>query len=338
MRTADLDYTLPPELIAQSPLPRGEARILVLHREDGAVEHRQFQDLPAYLHPGDVLVLNDTRVTARRLHAFTPSGASVELLLLRPLGCAEWEALVRPGRKCRPGAVLHVQDPAGSVVALEVAGIVDGGARILRAPDARTRDELAFCGTVPTPPYIHVPLQDEERYQTVYAREGGSAAAPTAGLHFTRQMLECLAAQGIKIASVTLHVGVDTFRPVKTPKLEEHAMHGEWYHISSEAAEAIGSAAGRIVAVGTTVVRTLETAASGRRHVRSGCGETKLFITPGFRFQVVDALITNFHLPRSTLLALVSAFAGHDRVMAAYAEAVRARYRFYSFGDAMLIL
>ncbi|MGC8668751.1 MAG: tRNA preQ1(34) S-adenosylmethionine ribosyltransferase-isomerase QueA [Chthonomonadales bacterium] len=338
MRTADLDYSLPPELIAQTPLPRGEARLLVLHRRDGSIEHRTFRDLKGYLRPGDTLVLNDTRVTARRLYARTLSNARVELLLIRPIGDTDWEALVRPGRKCRVGSVLQVEDPNGNTACLTVAEVTQLGGRILRAEDEVTRDALGRSGSIPTPPYIHVPLEDEERYQTVYARNDGSAAAPTAGLHFTRQMLDDLARSGVKIVHVTLHVGTDTFRPVKTATLEEHPMHGEWYHISNEAAHAVNNTPGRIVAAGTTVVRTLESAAGGKRCVRSGSGETTLFITPGFEFQVVDALITNFHLPRSTLIALVAAFAGRDKVMAAYAEAVDARYRFYSFGDAMLIV
>jgi len=338
MRTAELDYFLPPELIAQTPLPRGESRLLVLHRRNGTVEHRRFKDLPTYLAPGDTLVLNDTRVTARRIHAHTPLGADVELLLLRPIGMTDWEALVRPGRKCRVGARLEAANGVGKPVTLEVVGITETGGRILRASDASSRDALAHAGTIPTPPYIHTRLEDEERYQTVYAREGGSAAAPTAGLHFTAAMLQELSQRGIRIVPITLHVGVDTFRPVKTPTLEAHAMHGEWYHISNEAADAINGSHGRIVAAGTTVVRALESAATGTRCVRSGCAETRLFIMPGYQFRVVDAMLTNFHLPRSTLLALVAAFAGREAVLAAYAEAVKARYRFYSFGDAMFIV
>lgn len=338
MRTDDFDYRLPEELIAQIPLPRGQSRLLVLHRDTGQIELRRFLDLPEYLKPGDVLVLNDTRVTARRLMAVRESGQPVELLLLRPRGETEWEALVRPGRQLRPGACLRFTLRDGTEGSAAVLATTPEGGRVLCFQSREMRDRLAHEGVVPLPPYIHTTLEDEERYQTVYARPGGSAAAPTAGLHFTPEMLDSLRAEGIRIVSLTLHVGVDTFRPVRSEVVEAHVMHGEWFDLSSETAEAIHTAAGRVIAVGTTVVRALESAAVGPRHVVPGTRETRLFITPGYRFQVVEGMLTNFHLPKSTLLMLVCAFAGRERVLDAYHTAIEARFRFYSFGDAMLIV
>lgn len=338
MRTDEFDYTLPEELIAQTPLPRGESRLLVLHRADGHTEHRAFRDLLTYLQPGDTLVLNDTRVTARRVMALRPSGQPAELLFVRPRGVLEWEALVRPGKKLRPGSRLSIPVEDGEAVEVTIIGTTPEGGRVLRFPDSSNLDRVLRHGSTPLPPYIRTPLRDEERYQTVYAGPGGSAAAPTAGLHFTEEMLAEIARAGVEIARITLHIGVDTFRPVRSGTIEEHKMHGEWFSISPENAAKINATSGRVVAVGTTVVRALETAARDTGCVGAMRGETRLFITPGFRFRVVQALLTNFHLPRTTLLMLVSAFAGREKVLAAYRAAIAERYRFYSFGDAMLLV
>lgn len=338
MRTDDFDYTLPEELIAQTPLPRGKSRLLVLHRADGRIEHRAFGELLTYLQPGDTLVLNDTRVTARRVMARRALGQPAELLFIRPHGALEWEALVRPGKSLRPGCRLSIPVEDGEAVEARVVETTPEGGRILRFLDASDADRVMRHGSIPLPPYIHAPLQDEERYQTVYAGPGGAAAAPTAGLHFTDEMLEEIGRAGVEIVRVTLHIGVDTFRPVRAGTIEEHKMHGEWFSISPESAARINATSGRVVAVGTTVVRALETAARATGCVEAMSGETRLFITPGFRFRVVQALLTNFHLPRSTLLMLVSAFAGREKVLAAYRVAIAERYRFYSFGDAMLII
>ena len=330
------DYTLPEELIAQEPIePRDHSRLMVLHRDTQAIEHRRFYNLPEYLRAGDVLVLNDTRVSAWRLVGRKPTGGRAEVLLLHPLADGRWHALVKPGRRLPEGSRVWVSD------ALEVVveGRLEGGLRVVRlVSDEPPEQLLPRLGQVPLPPYIHKQLTDPERYQTVYAHQPGSAAAPTAGLHFTPALLEQLRAQGVQLVSITLHVSLDTFRPLKTAQVEQHKMHGEWYTITPEAAAAINAAQGRIVAVGTTSVRTLESAAVGRHRVQAGSAETRLYITPGYEFKVVDALITNFHMPRTTMLVLVSAFAGHEFVMRAYQEAVRERYRFLSFGDAMLIL
>lgn len=338
MRTDDFDYHLPPELIAQRPLPRGESRLLVLHREDGRIEHRRFADLPEYVRSGDVLVINDSRVTARRYQAVRESGGAAEALLLRKRGATDWEALVQPGKRIRIGSRLRlVVAPGRWSEALVVASTPEGG-RVLRFESEAERDSLGDSGTTPLPPYIHERLDDEERYQTVYSAEGGSAAAPTAGLHFTLEMMAAIEELGAQFVKVTLHVGVDTFRPVKTEDVENHQMHGERYSVSEETAESIVNAAGRVIAVGTTSVRVLESAATDHRKIGAGSGETRLLITPGYRFKIVDALLTNFHLPKSTLLMLVSAFAGREKAMKAYREAVQEQYRFFSFGDAMLIV
>jgi len=338
MRTDEFDYVLPEELIAQTPLPRGKSRLLVLRRADGRPEHRRFADLLEYLLPGDTLVLNDSRVTARRLIARRESGQPAEALLLRPRGETEWEALIRPGKRLRTGACLRFALSGGAEVDAAIRETTAEGGRILRFADRQTRDRLATEGVAPLPPYIHTRLEDEERYQTVYAGPGGSAAAPTAGLHFTPEMLAQVESAGVQIARVTLHVGVDTFRPVRTEEVEAHVMHGEWFTISPQDAARINATPGRVVAVGTTVVRSLESAAVGPGCIAPTTAETRLFITPGFRFQIVQALLTNFHLPKSTLLMLVSAFAGREKVLAAYQAAIEERYRFYSFGDAMLIV
>lgn len=337
-RTDDFDYYLPEELIAQTPLPRGQSRLLILHRRENRVELRQFPDILEYLHPGDTLVINNTRVTARRIFGRRENGKPVEALLLRPFGECEWEALLKPARPLRVGARFTLLTADQTPVLADVTAATPEGGRRLRFADPETRDRLAREGEAPLPPYIHQRLQDEERYQTVYSGPGGSAAAPTAGLHFTNEMLEEIERRGIEIARLTLHVGVDTFRPVREENPQEHAMHGEWYTISPEAAERINATQGRIVAVGTTTARALESAAVAPRRVEPTTGVTRLFILPGYTFQVVEALLTNFHLPKSTLVMMVSALASREQILDAYRQAVEARFRFYSFGDAMLIV
>ena len=337
------DYELPEELIAQEPIePRDHVRMLVLHRETGAIEHRHFYDLPEYLREGDTLVLNDTRVSAWRLFGRKPTGGRVEVLLMRPLGDGRWQALVRPGRRLPEGTRVLIDTPPHEPpieMEVQIEARLQDGTRIVRLFANQPVEEiLPEVGRVPLPPYIHRELPDPERYQTVVARQPGSAAAPTAGLHFTPQLLETLRQQGVQVATITLHISLDTFRPLQADQIEEHKMHGEWYTVSPEAAEIINNTRGRIVAVGTTSVRTLESAAVGKRRVQAQTAETKLYITPGYEFKVVEGLITNFHLPRTTMLVLVSAFAGREKVLHAYREAVRLRYRFLSFGDAMLIL
>ena len=339
MRTADFDYALSPELIAQRPIePRDHARLLVTRRGDGSLEHRRFFDLPALLQPGDLLVANDSRVIPARLRTRKATGGAVELLLLRRTEAAgTWLTLARPSRRLRPGTMVSVEG-GGRVYEIEIGARRDDGLF-----EARLEDEalIEACGEAPLPPYIHEPLADPERYQTVYAREEGSAAAPTAGLHFTPGLMERLAARGVDVAYVTLHVGLDTFRPVEADDPREHHIHTEYAVLPPETARAIARArehGGRVVAVGTTSVRVLESAAQGSGAIEAYRGDTGLMILPGHEFHAVDAMITNFHLPRSTLLMLVSAFAGKDLIDAAYAEAVRERYRFYSFGDAMLLL
>jgi len=341
LRVSDFDYELPEELIAQEPVePRDAARLMVVHRVSGRVEHRVFRDLPEYLRAGDVLVLNDTRVIPARLFgAKEGTGGRVEVLLLRRLAPDVWEALVRPGRRLPVGA--RVVLGGGALVATAVDR-TDAGGRVLRfEPPGELERRLPEVGQMPLPPYIRRQLQDPERYQTVFAREEGSAAAPTAGLHFTPALLERIGAMGVEVVYLTLHVGLGTFRPVQVERVEEHRMHAEYYSVPPATAAAVSGAkreGRRVVAVGTTVARTLEAASSADGQVAPGHGWTDLFIYPGYRWKVVDALITNFHLPRSTLLMLVSAFLGRERTLAAYAEAVRERYRFFSFGDAMLIL
>ncbi|HEY8496330.1 MAG TPA: tRNA preQ1(34) S-adenosylmethionine ribosyltransferase-isomerase QueA [Limnochordales bacterium] len=340
MRVSDFDYELPEELIAQTPVePRDAARLLVVHRDTGLMEHRIFRDLPQYLRAGDVLVLNDTRVMPARLFGVKAStGGRVEVLLLRRRGPDAWEALVRPGRRLPVGTRIVFGE---GQLSAEVIDRTEAGGRVLRFAPADDLDErLKELGQVPLPPYIRAPLADPERYQTVYARDAGSAAAPTAGLHFTPELLDRLQGMGVEIVYLTLHVGLGTFRPVQAERVEEHRMHAEYFSVPQATAEAVNAAkreGRRVVAVGTTVARTLEASAADGR-VRCGDGWTDLFIYPGYRWKIVDALITNFHLPRSTLLMLVSALLGRERTLAAYQEAVRQRYRFYSFGDAMLIL
>ena len=350
METKDFYFDLPEELIAQTPLKkRSDSRLLVLDRETGAIRHDHFYHIADYLHAGDCLVLNDTKVLpARLLGAREDTGTHVELLLLKRLSKEElaeeafqtdcWEVLVRPGKRVRPGHRLTFGE---GLLKAEVLKITEGGNRIVHFEFKGIFEEiLDQLGQMPLPPYIHERLEDPDRYQTVYAREEGSAAAPTAGLHFTQELLEELKQKGVKIAFVTLHVGLGTFRPVKVENIEDHEMHSEYYQISAETARVINETrqqGGRVIAVGTTSCRTLESAALEDGTVPATGGWTQIFIYPGYRFKVLDGLITNFHLPESTLIMLVSAFAGREHVLNAYAEAVRERYRFFSFGDAMLI-
>ena len=351
MKTSDFYFELPEELIAQVPLQnRTDSRLLVLDKKTGDIQHNHFRDLMQFLRPGDRLVLNDTKVLPARLIGHRiDSGTQVEILLLKRLsaeailqheleeGCI-WEALAGPGKRARVGHQLAFGD--GRLKATIVKVLPDGNRLVRFDFDGVFEEILDQLGQMPLPPYIHEKLEDRDRYQTVYAREEGSAAAPTAGLHFTKELLNQLQEQGIDISYVTLHVGLGTFRPVKVDKIEEHVMHREIYHIDEETAQAINETkkrGGRIIAVGTTSCRTLESAAIAPGIVQSGSSETGIFIYPGYEFKILDALITNFHLPESTLIMLVSALAGRDHVLAAYNEAVKERYRFFSFGDAMLI-
>ena len=340
LETSDFDYELPPEFIAQTPIePRDASRLLVIDRQRGEIRHAVFRDIGEYLHPGDLLVLNQTRVIPARLYARKiPSGGRVEVLLLRQVDGRTWEALV--GGKGL-GAGRRVQVEGGP--AAEIVAVLSGPRRLVRF-DQPLDSRLDRIGRMPLPPYIHTTLADPERYQTVYASQPGSAAAPTAGLHFTPGLMESLQAEWVRFATVTLHVGLDTFAPVTEDAPEEHEIHTEWCQVTEEAAAAINAArrkGGRIIAVGTTSVRTLESAAQQARPgdaVAPFEGPTSLFILPGYAFRAVDAMITNFHLPRSTLIMLVSAFAGREQVLHAYEVAKENGYRFYSFGDAMLIL
>jgi S-adenosylmethionine:tRNA ribosyltransferase-isomerase len=336
MKTSDFDYNLPESLIAQTPVePRDASRLLVLHRGTGEIEHRVFRDIGDYLQAGDLLVLNRTRVIPARIHARKETGGRVELLLLRRRDELTWEALVG-GKGLRVGKTLQVEDgPPGEVIEL-----LDGAERLIRFSEP-IEPYFSRVGNVPLPPYIREKLSDPERYQTVYAREPGSAAAPTAGLHFTPRLLEGLQAKGITTAYVTLHVGLDTFAPVTEDDPQQHTIHTEWCELPQQTADLINrtkQARGRVIAVGTTSVRTLESAASLDSQFSSFRGPTSLYILPGYGFNVVDAMITNFHLPRSTLLMLVSAFAGRETILNTYQTAIQEGYRFYSFGDAMLIL
>jgi len=338
MRLELFDYELPEELIAQEPIPeRDLSRLLVLHRDTGEVEHRTFLDIVEYVQPGDMMVLNDTRVTAARLRGRKqPTGGAVEALLLRKLSPSpRWEAMVKPGRRVPVGTRLDF----GSGLIAEVEERLPNGGRVLSFQCGGDCDALiAERGEVPLPPYVHRRLADGERYQTIYASQEGSAAAPTAGLHFTPRVFEALEARGVDFAKVTLSIGIATFRPVRTQNILDHEMHKETVSIAPAAAEAINSRRKRLIAVGTTTARALESAAGEDGLVHPFEGETDLYITPGYRFKVIDALVTNFHMPRSTLLIMVSAFAGREKIIRAYEEAVRERYRFLSFGDAMLIV
>ena len=342
LRLSDFDYELPPELIAQTPIePRDASRLLALSRANGAIEHAHFHDLPRFLRPGDLLVANESRVIPARLHGQKPTGGAVEVLLLRRRDDQTWEALVR-GRGVREGLALWFGADDHRLQARVVATLPHGG-RLLEF-DRPVEPVLAELGVMPLPPYIHAPLADHERYQTVYSRAPGSAAAPTAGLHFTPRLIEQVRALGVEWATVTLHVGLDTFRPVTVDDVAQHQMHSEYFEIDQAAADTINHARRdrrRIIAVGTTTVRVLETvgrAAEQAGHEIEPCREdTAIFIYPPYRFRVIDGLITNFHLPRSTLLMLVSALAGREAIRAAYMTAIREQYRFFSFGDAMLI-
>ena len=340
MKTHDFYFDLPQELIAQTPLERRDgSRLLTLDKETGAWTHRHFYDLPQLLRSGDCLIMNDSRVLpARLLGHRLPGGGACEVLLLIDRGDKTWECLVRPGKKLRPGARISFGD--GELTA-EVTAEVEGGNRLVRFEyEGIFLEVLERLGKMPLPPYIKEELQDQERYQTVYSRVNGSAAAPTAGLHFTRELMDQLTAMGVRIGYVTLHVGLGTFRPVKEEDITDHDMHSEYCVIPQETADLINETkqrGGRVICVGTTSCRTVESWAREDGIMEAKAGWTKIFIYPGYRFKVLDGLITNFHLPESTLIMLVSALAGREHVLAAYEEAVRERYRFFSFGDAMFI-
>ena len=346
MKTSDFDYNLPEDSIAQTPAePRDSSRLMVLHRDTGDLAHRTFHEVGEYLRPGDLLVLNQTRVIPARIYARKDTGGRVELLLLRRRDPLIWEALVG-GKGLRVGKSIKVEGGPGA----KVIELLEGSERLIQFSEP-IEPYFSIVGNVPLPPYIHEKLSDPERYQTVFAREPGSAAAPTAGLHFTPRLLQELQANGVKIAYVTLHVGLDTFAPVTEENPREHTIHTEWCELPQETAELINETKqykGRIVAVGTTSVRTLESAARSSNvepplsnidfRISAFTGPTDLFILPGYAFKLVDIMITNFHLPKSTLLMLVSAFAGRERILETYRTAIREGYRFYSFGDAMIIL
>ena len=340
MKTADFDYELPQELIAQDPLEqRDSSRLLILDKKTGERTHRIFHDIIDYLHEGDCLVINNTKVIpARLIGEREGTGGKVEVLLLKRKTDNVWETLVKPGKKARPGMRLSF---GGGLLHAEVQEVVDEGNRLIRFEYEGIFEEiLDKLGQMPLPPYITHQLKDKNRYQTVYAKYEGSAAAPTAGLHFTEELLQRIQEKGVRIARVTLHVGLGTFRPVKVEDVTEHHMHTEFYHVSQEAADIINETkkqGGRVICVGTTSCRTIESAADEHGVVQATEGDTDIFIYPGYQFKVLDCLITNFHLPESTLLMLVSALAGKEHIMAAYKEAVAMKYRFFSFGDAMFI-
>ncbi len=339
MKTSDFDYELPEELIAQTPAePRDSSRMLCYRRDTDEVSHRIFRDLPEILRPGDLLVRNNTRVLPARLYGFTPHGGKVEVLLLKRRSLAEWEVLVKPGKKAREGAELFFSEE----LSLVVKGRTGEGERIVEFRyDGVFEDIISRLGEMPLPPYIHEKLADGERYQTVYSKVNGSAAAPTAGLHFTPALFDRLREKGVETADILLHVGLGTFRPVKAEEITRHHMHSEYYEIDEINADKINRAkreGRRVIAVGTTSVRTLESVADENGFVRSCRGNTEIFIFPGYRFRCVDGLITNFHLPKSTLIMLISAFLGREKTLELYNLAVKNRYRFFSFGDAMLLL
>ena len=341
MKTSDFNYNLPEELIAQTPVyPRDSSRLLVYHRDGGAIEHKVFHDVIDYLNPGDVLVVNQTRVIPARLYGVKEgTGGAIEFLLLRRLNLTDWEVILKPGKKAKPGARFVFGE--GELVAEVLSMAEDGGRTVRFFYEGVFEDVLDRLGQMPLPPYIHEKLEDRTRYQTVYAKIDGSAAAPTAGLHFTPELMERVKAKGIEIVPVLLHVGLGTFRPVKEEDVSNHHMHSEYYEVTPEQAEAINAArarGGRVVCVGTTSVRTLETVADENGVVHPGSGFTQIFITPGVKIKAVDALITNFHLPQSTLLMLISALMTREEALRAYEIAVGERYRFFSFGDAMMIM
>ncbi len=343
MKTSDFDYHLPPELIAQTPIEtRSQSRLLVLDRENGTIKHRIFTDVMEYLNSGDVLVFNNSRVIPARLRGVrTETGGSVEILLLRKLDNGNWQALVKPGKRVRPGTIVEISDhQTGKTIKTEAIDFAEGGTRIMRFSDDSL---LTNLGEVPLPPYIHTPLDDPERYQTVYSEPEGSAAAPTAGLHFTPELINEIQDKGVKCLFTTLHIGLDTFRPVKEEDPREHVIHREYGILDEKTAAEIRKAKSegrRVICVGTTSVRLVEHAAqsSDQGEIKGYEGWADLYILPGFQFRITDAMITNFHLPRSTLIMMVSAFAGVENIRRAYREAVENRYRFYSFGDAMLII
>ena len=340
MNVKDYDYDLPEELIAQDPLEdRSSSRLMVLHKDTGRIEHKIFRDIIDYLNPGDCLVINDTKVIPARLMGIKEdTGAAIEVLLLKRNADDVWECLVKPGKKARTGARIVFGE--GLLVG-EIVDVIEDGNRMIKFHYEGIFEEiLDKLGQMPLPPYITHKLQDKNRYQTVYAKNEGSAAAPTAGLHFTKELLEKIKEKGVNVVSITLHVGLGTFRPVKVDKIEEHRMHTETFNISKEAADTINrtrAAGGRVIAVGTTSCRTLESAAADDGTIPARSGDTDIFIYPGYKFKAIDCLITNFHLPESTLIMLVSALAGRDNIMNAYETAVKERYRFFSFGDAMFI-
>lgn len=347
LKTSDFDYVLPPHLIAQTPLePRDHSRLMVIDRKSGSLEHRRFFEITNYLQPGDVLVLNDSRVIPARLTARkVDGGAGLELLLLRRLGANVWETLVKPANRIKVGTRIEISGQSAHsvtmpVVEAEAIGLGEGGKRVFRFSDEAL---LLRLGKVPLPPYIHEPLANPERYQTVYARDPGSVAAPTAGLHFTPELMAIIEAKGIRCLKVTLHIGLDTFQPVRVENLSEHPIHREFGVLSQEVAAEISRAKAtgrRVICVGTTAVRVVEAAAqaSGKAQIAPFADWISLFILPGYRFRLVDAMITNFHLPRSTTLMLATAFAGKELLRHAYREAISQKYRFYSFGDSMIIL
>lgn len=340
-RTSDFDFALPPALIAQRPLDRRDAsRLMVVHRSSGVIEHRTFRDVAELIAPRDVLVVNRTRVIRARLLGSRASGAPAEILLLKSLGDGRFEAMVSPGGKLKPGRRVSIAPGFDA----EILEVTDRRTRVVRlTSDVPLDESIEKYGHVPLPPYIERPdaLEDAERYQTVYARDDGSVAAPTAGLHFSRELLASLAERGVATAAIVLHVGAGTFKPVEVDDPAAHVMHEEWYSVAPESAKIINdrrSSGGDAWAVGTTSVRTLESVVSDDGQIRAGSGDTRIFIRPGHRFRAVDHIVTNFHLPRSTLIMLVAAFAGYDLTMRAYREAVAERYRFYSYGDAMAII
>ena len=339
MKVTDFDYNLPEELIAQVPIKnRDESRLMVLDKETGSIEHKQFKDIIEYLNPGDCLVRNNTKVIPARLYGKKETGANVEFVLLKNFEGDIWEAMVRPGNKLHEGAKVIFGD--GLLRAEILSTLEDGTRKVKFYYDGIFNEILDKIGLMPLPPYIHESLSDNDRYQTVYAKYEGSAAAPTAGLHFTPELLKRIEEKGIKIANVTLHVGIGTFRPVKEENVEEHHMHTEHYYIKEEDAEKINTAkfsGHKVIAVGTTSCRTLETIADEKGFVKACEGDTGIYIYPGYKFKCLDGLITNFHLPQSTLLMLVSALAGREHILNAYNEAVKEKYRFFSFGDAMFI-
>ena len=339
LKTSDFYFDLPEELIAQDPLlDRSSSRLLMLDKKTGVTKHETFKNVIDYLNPGDCLVLNNTKVIPARLIGNRETGGAVEVLLLKRHASDIWECLVKPGKKCKPGAKLVFGD---GILKAEVMETVEEGNRLIQFEYEGIFEEvLDKLGEMPLPPYITHKLQDKNRYQTVYAKYEGSAAAPTAGLHFTNELLKKIEEKGVKIAYVTLHVGLGTFRPVKVDNVLEHHMHSEYYEITKEAADTINDAKKRgnkVICVGTTSCRTIESAADENGHLEPKCDNTEIFIYPGYKFKVLDELITNFHLPESTLIMLVSALAGRENVLAAYEEAIKERYRFFSFGDAMYI-